>query len=47
MNTNKWKSVAVSIEVYKLLKDLAQKNDRSVSKQLAHIVKKEVNEKAA
>jgi hypothetical protein len=47
MNTNKWKSVAVSIEVYTLLKDLAQKNDRSVSKQLAHIVKKEVSEKAA
>lgn len=41
MDTDKWKSVAVSIDIYKLLKAMAEKSDRSVSKQVAHIVKKE------
>lgn len=39
MNTNKWKSIAVSVEVYEILKKMADANDRSVSRQLAHIVK--------
>jgi hypothetical protein len=48
MDTTKWKSVAVSIDVYEILKDRAQKNDRSVSGELAHIVKtKTAEEKAA
>ena len=39
MDTDKWKSVAVSIDIYKMLKAMAEKSDRSVSKQVAHIVK--------
>ena len=39
MDTTKWKSVAVNIDVYKILKTRAEKNDRSVSGELAHIVK--------
>ena len=40
MNLKKWKSIAVSVEVYEIIKDMAVANDRSVSGQLAHIVKK-------
>mgnify|MGYP000624164531 FL=1 len=40
MDPNKWKSVAVSIDVYEMLKELAEQNERSVSRQLAHLVKK-------
>jgi hypothetical protein len=47
MDTSKWKSVAVSIEVYKVLRDMAEKNDRSVSKQVAHMVKQAADNKAA
>jgi len=47
VDTTKWKSIAVSIDVYNMLRKEAEKNDRSVSKQLAHIVKKNVAEKAA
>lgn len=50
MDTSKWKSVAVSIDVYKILQKMAKDNDRSVSGQLAHIVKradKQAVEKAA
>lgn len=39
VDTNKWKSVAVSIDIYNILKKRADNNDRSVSKELAHIVK--------
>jgi hypothetical protein len=41
VDTDKWKSVAVSIDIYRMLKAMAEKSDRSVSKQVAHIVKKE------
>ena len=44
---NKWKSVAVSIEVYEMLKQLADKNERSVSRQLAHLVKQVAQKEAA
>jgi len=44
VDTDKWKSVAVSIDIYKMLKIMAQDTDRSVSKQVAHIVKKEFNQ---
>ena len=47
MDTAKWKSVAVSIDVYKILMSMAKENDRSVSRQLAHIVKKEAGRKEA
>jgi hypothetical protein len=47
MDTTKWKSVAVSIEVYQILMAMAKDNDRSVSRQLAHIVKKAAENKEA
>ena len=47
MDPNKWKSVAVSIEVYEMLKQLADKNERSVSRQLAHLVKQVAQKEAA
>jgi len=45
MDPNKWKSVAVSIDVYEMLKELAEENERSVSRQLAHLFKKVAQEK--
>ncbi len=42
MDTSKWKSVAVAISVYTTLKQMAEKNHRSVSKQLAYLVDKEI-----
>jgi len=46
VDTTKWKSVAVSIDVYKKLREMAEENDRSVSKQVAHLVK-QADQKAA
>lgn len=40
MNLNKWRTVAVSAPMYAALKQMADENDRSVSKQVAHILKK-------
>lgn len=45
-NNKKWRSVAVSVELYKVLKERADKNDRSVSGELAHIIKN-ADQKAA
>lgn len=39
MDTTKWKSVAVSVDVYGALREMADVNDRSVSKQVAHLVR--------
>lgn len=39
MDTTKWKSVAVSVTVYEELRNMAEKNDRSLSKQVAHLVR--------
>ena len=47
MDTTKWKSVAVNIDVYKILKTRAEKNDRSVSGELAHIVKTATSQEKA
>lgn len=44
MDTSRWKSVAVSIDVYNMLKTMAVNNDRSVSKQAAFIVKQAFNQ---
>ena len=41
MNTNKFKSVAVAIETYKLLKKLAALDDRSAGMQITYLVKQE------
>lgn len=40
MNLNKWRTVAVSAPMYAALKRMADENDRSISKQVAHILKK-------
>lgn len=47
MDTSKWKSVAVSIDNYKMLKQLAKENHRSVSGQLAYIIEQLSDKKAA
>jgi len=39
MDTTKWKSIAVSVENYVLLKEMAKENDRSISGQVAHMIK--------
>lgn len=39
MDSTKWKSVAVSIDNYKMLRQMAKENDRSISGQLAYIIK--------
>ena len=41
MNTKKFKSVAVAIETYKLLKKLAALDDRSAGMQITYLVKQE------
>jgi len=41
MNTKKFKSVAVAIETYKLLKKIASEDDRSAGMQITYLVKKE------
>ena len=46
MNLNKWRTVAVSAPMYAALKQMADENDRSVSKQVAHILKKFLNRRA-
>ena len=47
MDTTKWKSVAVSIDNYEMLKKLAKENHRSVSGQLAYIIEQLSNKEAA
>lgn len=39
MDKKKFKSVAISLEVYEKLRKLADDGDRSVSRQIAHMVK--------
>ena len=40
MNTKKFKSVAVGIDTYKLLKKIASEDDRSAGMQITYLVKK-------
>jgi|TARA_B100002019_G_C20816727_1_gene378559 hypothetical protein len=47
MNLKKWRSIAVSVEIYEIIKQMADANDRSVSRQLAHIVKSVAEKEAA
>jgi hypothetical protein len=42
MDIKKFKSVAVAVETYKLLKKLAALDDRSAGMQITHLVKEEV-----
>lgn len=39
MNQNKWKSVAIPIEIHDLLREMATMSDRPISRQLTHIIK--------
>jgi len=41
LNTQKFKSVAVRIETYQVLKKLAKKDNRSAGMQITHLVEKE------
>tara|TARA_R100000988_G_C3988730_1_gene161345 strand:+ start:158 stop:301 length:144 start_codon:yes stop_codon:yes gene_type:complete len=47
MNTSKFKSVAISVEIYKQLQKMAAAGDRSMSRQIAHMVKTYDKNKAA
>ena len=40
MNPEKWKSVVVPVETYKLLKKLASKEHRTISGQFTYILEK-------
>jgi len=39
LDTTKWKSVVISRPVYDQLRQMAEVNDRSLSKQVAHLVR--------
>ena len=39
VDSQKWKSVAVSLEIYEELKKMANEEDRSVSRQVAYLIK--------
>ena len=39
VDSQKWKSVAVSLEIYEVLKVMAEAEDRSVSRQVAFLIK--------
>ena len=45
MNIKKFKSVAVAIETYKLLKKLAASDDRSAGMQITFLVKQEAKKR--
>jgi hypothetical protein len=40
VDLSRWRTVAVPVDLYKLLKDTAEQNDRSVSKQVTFIIKR-------
>ena len=42
MDIKKFKAGAVAVETYKLLKILAEKDDRSAGMEITHLVKEEV-----
>ena len=46
MPRDEFKTVTVSEELYKKLSELADKEHRSISKQVAHLVEKELKQKA-
>jgi hypothetical protein len=45
MDIKKFKSVAVAIETYKILKKLAALDDRSAGMQITHLVKREARKR--
>tara|TARA_R110000751_G_scaffold183734_1_gene290359 strand:+ start:349 stop:501 length:153 start_codon:yes stop_codon:yes gene_type:complete len=44
VDSEKWKSVVVSIASYDILKEMAVSKDRTISGQLTHLLKKVVEE---
>jgi len=46
MPRDEFKTVTVSAEIYEKLQALAEKEHRSVSKQVEHLVEKELEQKA-
>lgn len=47
MDASKWKSIAVSHEIYEAIRQLAEQNERSISKQVAYMLKKSIKKTAA
>lgn len=47
MDTTKYKSVAVPIDVHKKLQKLAKESERSVGRQIAHMIKIHEQKKVA
>ena len=45
MDIKKFKSVAVAIDTYKILKKLAALNDRSAGMEITHLVKQEAKKR--
>ena len=45
MNIKKFKSVAVAIDTYKILKKLAALDDRSAGMEITHLVKQEAKKR--
>ena len=45
MNIKKFKSVAVAIDTYKILKKLAAEDDRSAGMQITYLVKREAKKR--
>jgi len=45
MNIKKFKSVAVALETYKLLKKIAADDDRSAGMQITYLVKQEAKKR--
>ena len=41
MDPNKWKSVAVPINIWSMLKEIAYRNDRSVGGTISYLTKRE------
>jgi hypothetical protein len=41
MDPNKWKSVAVPINIWSMLKEIADRNDRSVGGTISYLTKRE------
>jgi len=45
MDIKKFKSVAVAIDTYKILKKLAEQDDRSAGMEITHLVKQEAKKR--
>ena len=41
MDPDRWKSVAIPMKTWKLLKEMAEKNDRSIGGEISHLTKQQ------